>query len=72
MAAITIYSDFGAPEKIKSATVSTISPSIFHEVMGPDATLLVFWMLSDLECSNVTFKLVLVTWKWMNDLFHKT
>ena len=25
------------PKKIKSATVSTVSPSIFHEVMGPDA-----------------------------------
>ena len=37
MAAITIYSDFGAPPpKIKSDTVSTVSPSICHEVMGPD------------------------------------
>ena len=24
------------PRKIKSATVSTVSPSIYHEVMGPD------------------------------------
>ena len=30
------------PEKIKSATVSTVSPSICHEVMGPDAMILVF------------------------------
>ena len=30
------------PRKIKSATVSTISPSISHEVMGPDAMILVF------------------------------
>ena len=45
MAAITICSDFGA-RKIKSATVSTVSPSICHEVMGPDAMILVFWMLS--------------------------
>ena len=45
MAAITICSDFGAP-KIKSATVSTVSASISHEVMGPDAMILVFWMLS--------------------------
>ena len=30
------------PPKIKSATVSTVSPSIYHEVMGPDATILVF------------------------------
>ena len=28
--------------KIKSATVSTVSPSICYEVMGPDATILVF------------------------------
>ena len=34
------------PRKIKSATVSIVSPSICHEVMGPDAMILVFWMLS--------------------------
>ena len=33
-------------KKIKSDTVSTVSPSISHEVMGPDAMILVFWMLS--------------------------
>ena len=32
--------------KIKSATVSTVSPSISHEVMGPDAMIFVFWMWS--------------------------
>ena len=31
------------PKKIKSVTVS---PSICHEVMGPDAMILVFWMLN--------------------------
>ena len=30
------------PNKIKSVTVSTVSPSIFHEVMDPDAMILVF------------------------------
>ena len=30
------------PPKIKSATVSTVSPSICHDVMGPDAMILVF------------------------------
>ena len=30
------------PRKIKSATVSSVSPSICHEVMGPDAMILVF------------------------------
>ena len=34
------------PKKIKSATVSTVSPSICHEVMGLDAMIAVFWMLS--------------------------
>ena len=33
------------PPKIKSDTVSTVSPSISHEVMGPDA----------LICLNVEF-----------------
>ena len=28
--------------KIKSVTVSTVSPSMGHEVMGPDAMILVF------------------------------
>ena len=30
------------PKKIKSDIVSTVSPSICHEVMGPDALILVF------------------------------
>ena len=30
------------PKKIKSVTVSIVSPSICHEVMGPDAIILVF------------------------------
>jgi len=34
------------PPKIKSDTVSTVSPSICHEMMGPDAMIFVFWMLS--------------------------
>ena len=33
------------PQNIKSVTVSIVSPSICHEVMGPDAMILVFWML---------------------------
>ena len=46
------------PRKIKSATVSTVSPSVCHEVMGPDAMILVFWMLSfkpTLSLSSFTF-----------------
>ena len=34
------------PPKIKSVTVSTVYPSICHEVMGPDAMTFIFWMLS--------------------------
>ena len=41
MAEVTICSDFGSP-KIKSDTVSTVSPYICHEMMGPDAMILVF------------------------------
>ena len=44
------------PPKIKSDTVSTVSPSISHEVMGPDAMILVFWMLS--------FKLTWRRWEY--------
>ena len=45
MTAVTISSDFGAPQA-KSVTISTDSPLIWHEVMGPDAMILVFWLLS--------------------------
>ena len=34
------------PKKIKSVTISTFSPTICLEVMGLDAMILVFWMLS--------------------------
>ena len=34
------------PKRIKSVTVSIVSPSICHEMMEPDAMILVFWMLS--------------------------
>ena len=30
------------PNKIKSITISIVSPSICHEVMGPDAMILAF------------------------------
>ena len=47
------------PKKIKSATVSAVSPSICHKVMGTDAMILVFWMLSFkpiYSLSSFTFK----------------
>ena len=34
------------PPKIKSFTISVVSPSVCHKVMGPDPMILVFWMLS--------------------------
>ena len=38
---------FWSPKKKKKyVSVSTVSSSIWHEVMGPDAMTLVFWMLS--------------------------
>ena len=45
MSAVTICSDFGLP-KIKSVTVSIVSPSICHELMGPDAKIFIYWMLN--------------------------
>ena len=45
------------PPKIKSDTVSTVSPSISHEVMGPDAMIFVFWMLSIKPDVNLILKI---------------
>ena len=43
------------PKKIKSVTVSIVSPSISHEVMGPDAMILVFRMLSFKPTFSLSF-----------------
>ena len=56
MASIIICSDFGAQEN--KVTVCIVSPSICHEVMGPDAMILVFWTLSfkpSFSLSSFTF-----------------
>ena len=45
MASVTICSDFGAPKDKVYHHVHCFS-SICHEVMGPDAKILVFWMLN--------------------------
>ena len=45
-------------KKIKSVTVSIVSPSICHEVMGLDAMIFIFWMLSfkpAISLSSFTF-----------------
>ena len=41
-----LISWFWSPQKKKSDTISTVFPSTSYEVMGPDAMILVFWMLS--------------------------
>ena len=41
LAVVTICSSF-EPKRIKSVTVSIVSPSICHEVMVPDAMIFVF------------------------------
>ena len=47
------------PNKLKSVTVSTVSPSICHEVIGPDVMILLFWMLSfKPTCSLSSFNFV--------------
>ena len=44
-------------QKIKAVTVSTFPPSICHEVMGLDAMILVFWMLSFKPALSLLFDL---------------
>ena len=44
------------PKKIKSLIISIVSPSICHEVMGPDAKFFECWVLSQLfSLSSFTF-----------------
>ena len=40
MAAVTMCSDFGAQKN--EVSVPIVSPSVYHEVTGPDAMILVF------------------------------
>ena len=62
MATVTICSYFRAPQ-IKSVTVSIVSPSICHEVMGPDAIILVF------ECSVLSQPFQLSSFTFIKRLF---
>ena len=60
------------PKKIKTVNVSTYSPSICHEVMGLDAMIFIFGILSlkpALSLSSFTlikrlFSQWLVPWNW--------
>ena len=45
------------PQKIKSLTVSIVSPSICYEVMGLDAMILVLWMLSFKQVGTAAMEL---------------
>ena len=61
MAAVTICSDFGAKKKRKkSVTISTVSPSICQEVMGPDAMILAItytWHLKNKQINKLKNKI---------------
>ena len=52
------------PRKIKSASVSTFPPSISHEVMGLDAMILVFWMLSFKPTFSLSSFTLLIIGQW--------
>ena len=45
MTSVTVCSNL-EPKKKNSVAVSIFSPSVYHEVMGLNAVILVFWMLS--------------------------
>ena len=51
---VTICSDFGA-QRNKVSHCFHISPSICHDVMGPDAMILVFWMLNFKPAFSLSF-----------------
>ena len=46
------------PPKVNSLTVSIVSPTICHEVMGPDTMIFVFWMLSFKPAFSLYFTLI--------------
>ena len=43
------------PKKIKSLNVSIVSPCICHELMGPEAMIFIFWMLSFKSTFSLSF-----------------
>ena len=61
------------PPKMKSLTVSIVSPSICHQVMGPDAKILVFWMLSfKLAFSPSSFSPIKRLFQFLSAFYHST
>ena len=60
------------PKETKPVTVSTFSSSICHEVMGPDAMIFTFWMLSfklGFLLSSFTFIMTLSRTIYKHDTF---
>ena len=51
------------PKKMKSDTVSAFSPPDCHEVIGPDAMIFVFWMLSFKPAFSLSFTFI-KRWKF--------
>ena len=43
------------PKKIKSLTVSIVSPSMCHEMTGPDAKIFIFWVLTFKPAFSLSF-----------------
>ena len=57
------------PPKIKSLIVSTLSPSICHEVMEPDAMIFIFWLLNfkpTFSLSSFTFIKWVLSSSWLS------
>ena len=59
------------PKKIKSATISTVSLSICHEVMGPDTMIFVFWTLSFQPAFSLSFTFIkrLFSSSWLSAIW---
>ena len=59
MASVTIRSDFGAQENKVSHCFHFsgifVSPSIYHDVVGPDAMIFIFLMLSFKPAFSLSF-----------------
>ena len=61
------------PKKIKSVTVSIVSPSICHEVMGPVAMIFVFGMLSFKPAFSLpSFTFIKRLFSWNRSAIHKS
>ena len=59
------------PKTIKSVTVSIVSSSICHEVLGPDAMIFIFWMLSFKPAFSLSFSLSSRGSYFLFALYHK-